>query len=180
MVDIARLAAPPFAPAETSTGNAAVTLPPHRSIASIAAFKDCLTPLQHALGLTLPPPGKQSRHNAVLYLWTGPEKFLAVADNEVPDFDITLAQTANGLAAITDQSDGRTILQITGPAARDALAKLLPIDLHPSSFPIDATAATLAGHIPIQIWRSLEGFELSCFRSYAETLYKALVEACNF
>jgi sarcosine oxidase subunit gamma len=69
---------------------------------------------------------------------------------------------------------------VRGPAARDALAKLLPIDLHRAGFAEDATALTLAGHIGVQIWRSGEDrFELACFRSYAEALYGALREAAR-
>jgi heterotetrameric sarcosine oxidase gamma subunit len=174
------LAALPFMSASGQAGNAVISLAAPRSIAGIAAFKGNLAALQTALDTALPPPGKQLRHGAVLYLWAGPESWLAIADAADPNFDLTLAQSCNGLAAVTDQSDGRSILQIAGPAAREALAKLVPIDLHPSAFPPDATALTLAGHIPIQIWHSTAGFELACFRSYAETLYEALIEASRF
>ena len=174
MVELRLLAEPPFTPARQ---NAAVALLPQRSIAGIAAFKDCFIPLQDALGVLLPGPNRQVRHNNILYLWVGPETWLAIADDD-PDFDLRLAKRCNGLAAVMDQSDGRTILQVKGPNVRGSLAKLLPIDLHPSAFPPDATALTLAGHIPIQIWAAEEdGFELACFRSYAETLYEALREA---
>ena len=37
-------------------------------------------------------------------------------------------------AAIVDQSHGRTILRVTGPKVRDALAKGVPVDLHPRAF----------------------------------------------
>jgi len=177
VVETELLAIRAFAPAGSTPGNAAITLQPQRSIARIAAFKDSLPPLQSALGLTLPGPNQQARHKATLYLWSGPENWLALADRDDPNFDLKLAQTCSGLAAITDQSDGRTILQISGPAAHTTLAKLIPIDLHPSAFPPDATALTLAGHIAIQIWPCTDGFELACFRSYAETLYEALIEA---
>jgi heterotetrameric sarcosine oxidase gamma subunit len=180
VVEMELLAALPFAPASAQAGDAMVSLAAQRSIANIAAFKGNLASLQTALGTMLPLPGKQLRHGAILNLWAGPESWLAIADNADPNFDLTLAQSCAGLAAITDQSDGRSILQISGPTAREALAKLLPIDLHPSAFPPDATALTLAAHIPIQIWHSTEGFELACFRSYAETLYEALIEASRF
>ena len=39
-----------------------------------------------------------------------------------------------GLAAIVDQSHGRTLLRVTGPRVRDALAKGVAIDLHPRAF----------------------------------------------
>jgi sarcosine oxidase subunit gamma len=181
VVEMELLAAPPFPPTKTQVGNAVVALAEHRSIVNIAAFADCLAPLQEALGLTLPGPNRQTHHDGIRYLWAGPECWLAVADAAGPDFDLRMAQSCNTLAAVTDQSDGRTILHVSGSAARDVLAKLVPIDLHPAAFPPDATALTLAGHIPVQIWHSPpDGFELACFRSYAETLYEALIEASNY
>jgi heterotetrameric sarcosine oxidase gamma subunit len=159
---------------------AEVTRPMPASIASIAAFKDCLAPLRQTLG-PLPAANRQAEIDGVLYLWAGPESWLAVAGSDTPDFDIHLATRCNGLAAVTNQSDGRAIFQIAGPEVRDRLAKLLPIDLHPSAFPTDATAMTLAGHISVQIWRNGENsFKLACFRSFSETLYEALSEAVLF
>jgi sarcosine oxidase subunit gamma len=170
-------AAPAFTPAGQ---NVAVALLPQRSITGIAAFQDCFTALQDALGVLLPGPNRQARHDNILYLWAGPETWLAISEDD-PDFDLNLAKRCNGLAAVTDQSDGRVIVQIKGPNVREALAKLLPIDLHRSVFPPDATALTLAAHIPVQIWQSAEDvFELACFRSYAETLYEALMQAVLF
>ncbi len=180
MVEMELRAAPPFVPAKTPVGNAVVALAEHRGIVSIAAFAECLAPLQDALGLVLPGPNRQTHHDGIRYLWAGPETWLALADAAGPDFDLRMAQNCSTLAAVTDQSDGRTILRVSGPAARDVLAKLVPIDLHPSAFPPDATAMTLAAHIPVQIWHSPpEDFELACFRSFAETLYEALIEANN-
>ncbi len=181
MVEMELLTAPPFSATKTQVGKAVVALAEHRSIVNIAAFADCLAPLQDALGLMLPGPNRQTHHDGILYLWAGPENWLALADAADPDFDLRMAQNCNALAAVTDQSDGRTTLRISGPAARNVLAKLVPIDLHPSAFPSNATALTLAGHIPVQIWPSPpDGFELACFRSFAETLYEALIEASNY
>jgi sarcosine oxidase subunit gamma len=61
---------------------------------------------------------------------------------------------------------------------RDALAKLVPIDLHPKNFTPDSTALTLAAHISVQIWQTADGaYNLACFRSFAEDLYHALTAA---
>jgi sarcosine oxidase subunit gamma len=174
-------AAPPFTPIQAPIGNAIVALAEHRSIVSIAAFAECLAPLQAALGVALPGPNRQTEHDGILYLWAGPETWLALADAADPDFDLRMAQHCTTLAVVTDQSDGRAILRISGPAARNVLAKLVPIDLHPAAFPPNATALTLAGHIPVQIWhKAPDGFELACFRSYAQALYEVLIQANNY
>jgi sarcosine oxidase subunit gamma len=164
---------------EFGHGDAMVAFAPQRSLANIALYGG-LKPLLDALGATLPLPGRQMRTEGVLYLWSGPASWLAICERDDPDFATGLANRLNSVAAVTDQSDGRTILRISGPASRDALAKLLPIDLHQTVFSLDETALTLAGHINVQIWRTGEdSFELACFRSFAACLFDSLREACQ-
>lgn len=161
-------------------GDAMVEMAPPRGMAGIALYGDDLKKLLDALGGMLPLPGRQLRAEGVRYLWSGPASWLALADGDDPEFSAMLARRLAGVAAVTDQSDGRAVLRVHGPTARDALAKLLPIDLHPSTFSEDATALTLAGHVAVQIWRGGENaFELACFRSFAGALYEALREACR-
>jgi sarcosine oxidase subunit gamma len=176
MAELVLLAVPAF----DAQGDAMVQLAPQRSLASIALYGDEVEPLRDALGGTLPLPGRMLRIRDITYLWAGPASWLALADSDHPDFSPQLAQRLAGLAAVADQSDGRVILRVQGVATRNALAKLLPIDLHPSVFAEDATALTLAGHINVQIWRSGgDAFELACFRSFAAALYDSLREACR-
>jgi heterotetrameric sarcosine oxidase gamma subunit len=147
-----------------------------RAIFSIAAFAGTAVALRAALNVDLPAEPKRVEVGGVTYLWSGAGSWLAVAETfaslEAP------CAAAQKFAAITDQSDGKVIFAAGGPGIRGGLATLIPIDLHESVFAPDATALTLAGHIPIQIWRTgAENFELACFRSYAASLYHALVEA---
>ena len=168
------------APAVSQNGDAMVELAPMRSMASIALVGDDLKLLLDVLGGMLPLPGRILQAGDTLYLWSGPASWLALANGDDPDFGSTLAQRLAGVAAVTDQSDGQAILRVHGASARAALAKLLPIDLHPRVFTENATAMTLAGHINVQIWRSGEdGFELACFRSFAGALYEALCDSCR-
>ncbi len=168
-------AAPPFDPGPPANG---VELAPPCAIASIAAYTDTLEPLQTALGLTLPAPNRQLTADGVTYLWSGPSRWLVLAPTDDPNFAPALAAQVKELAAVTDQSDGRVILRIHGPRVRDALAKLVPIDLHPKTFTPGNTALTLAAHISVQIWQSPDGaYNVACFRSFAEDLYHALTAA---
>ena len=52
-----------------------------------------------------------------------------------------------GLASISDQSGGRTLLRLSGPHARDVLAKGLPIDLDPRAFPLGSAATSAISHM---------------------------------
>jgi sarcosine oxidase subunit gamma len=56
--------------------------------------------------------------------------------------EAALAGPFGQFAAIVDQSHGRTLLRVTGPRVRDALAKGLAIDLHPREFKTGYAAVT--------------------------------------
>jgi len=121
---------------------------PFRSIVSLAGRA---AEFLSETGVTPPAPGRVARHGGVMYLWAGPETWLAMADDA--DLEDRLRAQAGPEVAITDQSDGKFVLFVHGPRARKILAKLVPIDLDEEAFDEDATALTLAGHIPVQIWR---------------------------
>jgi methylglutamate dehydrogenase subunit D len=157
-----------------------VSLAPVRSILSVTAYHDGLERLQTALGVVLPATPRRVTADGIIFLWSGPASWLAVAGTDDLGFESYITEVAKGFASVTDQSDGRVIFRVHGAHARDALAKLVPIDLHPRVFAPDATALTLAGHITVQLWQADDGaYELACFRSFAEALYGALVEACR-
>jgi sarcosine oxidase subunit gamma len=171
------MAAPAF---EIGSAVQGVELAPSRAIASIAAYQKSLEALQAALGVLLPGPGRQVTVDGATYLWSGPARWFVLAATDDADFATNLAARAQNFGSVTDQSDGRVVLRIHGPRVRDALAKLVPIDLHPSVFGPDATALTLAGHISVQIWQGEDGaYNLACFRSFAGDLFHALTLACR-
>jgi sarcosine oxidase subunit gamma len=147
----------------------------HRSIVSINVFKGQATALRAALGAPLPAIACRICAGGVDYLWAGPGAWLAMADT--PTLFVDISARARGLAAVTEQSDGRFLVRVGGPHAVEILAKLVPIDLHPSTFAPDATALTLAAHLSVQIWQEEGAFVLACFRSFGPALHHALVEA---
>jgi sarcosine oxidase subunit gamma len=125
------------------------------------------------MGIELPGPGFLARRGGEIYVWAGVGSWLVMSG------DMGLEARLAGLAgaAVTDQSDGRAMFLVQGGSARRILSRLVPIDLDEAVFGADSTALTLAGHIPVQIWREDGKFALACFRSYAESLYHALVRA---
>lgn len=102
-------------------------------------------------------------------LWTGPGQWLCF---HPPEQDLPVAA-----AQRTPMPGARRVFEVSGPDARDRLARILPIDLHPRAFPHGAAAATLGAHLPLLVWRDGEAFRLACFRSYGESLRAALVAA---
>ena len=82
-----------------------------------------------------------------------------------------------GSASVFDLTDSRVVLEIGGPRIRDALAKMLPIDLHPSVFRTGDVAVTIASHIGVTLWQTADApqFRLAVARSYAASFWRGFV-----
>lgn len=137
-----------------------------------------LVPLfRERLGMELPVAGRASRGKDHHLLWSGPGKWL-LRSASGPDAE-RLRQELSRLAAVTDQSDGRVVLRLSGIAVRAVLAKGVMADLDPSAFPPLATLITPVAHIRVQIWRLDEGngppvFEILAPRSMAGSFWSWL------
>lgn len=76
-----------------------------------------------------------------------------------------------------EQSDGRTLVRISGPNVRRILAKCVAVDLHPSQFAEGQSAAMLCCHVSSNVARvGPDAFEISVMRSFAGTLFEELME----
>lgn len=77
-------------------------------------------------------------------------------------------------------SDARALFRVSGPAARDVIAKLTPADLHPESFGPGALRRTRLAQVPAAFWMPHEdAFDIICFRSVAEYVFDLLVGAAD-
>lgn len=99
-------------------------------------------------------------------IWTAPGSWLCL---HVPGAPPPVAA-----AQRTPLDGSRAVFELSGALAREALATLLPLDLHPRAFPDGAAAATLAAQIPLLLWRDGAAFRLACARSYGASLHAAL------
>ncbi|MGE0748967.1 MAG: sarcosine oxidase subunit gamma [Variibacter sp.] len=106
---------------------------------------------QGLMAAACPKPGKFTTGNDCDVVWSGPGQWLIVTQH--PDVVATLALELADLAAVTDQSDARAILRLSGARARDVLAKGCLIDLHPRAFQAGDVALTSISHIGAQIWQ---------------------------
>jgi len=71
-------------------------------------------------------------------------------------------------------------VRLVGPRARDALAKLCPIDLHPRAFRPGDVALTNLAHMSALLWQveEMPTYEIAVFRAFAESFFQALIAAC--
>ncbi|MWD26516.1 sarcosine oxidase subunit gamma [Aquicoccus sp. SCR17] len=126
--------------------------------------------LRAAHGLDWPGPGETSGEGAARLIWFDRAHGLLMGVAPAP----ALAEHA----ALTDQSDAWALVRLEGEGAAEVLARLTPLDLRESEFPVGRTARSLLGHMQGSITR-LEPrvYQLMVFRSMAGTLVHELTTA---
>jgi sarcosine oxidase subunit gamma len=108
----------------------------------------------------------------------GPGEWLAISetlgvDSLARDFAMLDAQRLS----FFEQSDGRTLLRLSGPNVRRILAKCVAVDLHPDIFVEGQSAAMLCCHVSANVARcGADMFEIIVMRSYAVTVFEEIME----
>jgi methylglutamate dehydrogenase subunit D len=133
--------------------------------------------VRKAYGLDLPASSRVAQGAAVRFIGYGPGQWLAVSEalaNEALASE--LAAQLQGLASVSDQSGGRTVLRVGGNRARDVLAKGLPLDLDPRAFPLGSAATSAISHIGLQLWQAddTRSYDIAIFRSLSESFWRWL------
>ncbi len=134
-------------------------------------------------GLELSMRPRRAAACGVSFVGTAPSTWLAMQEEGSNRFAGTLAETLRGLASVCDQTGGYEVLRLSGPRVRDALCKLISVDLHPRAFVVGQVAATAAGHIGAVLWRledrdpAMAVFEVAVHRSHAGSFWRALCES---
>ena len=120
-----------------------------------------------ARGLGFPAPGLSLEVADTRILWAGRETA----------FLIGAAPPALAEAAVTDLTDGWAGFVLSGPAAPDILARLVPVDLRPGACPEGTALRTLLGHVPALLLRRGGGFEVMVMRSYLAAAWHEVATA---
>ncbi|MEM6825878.1 MAG: sarcosine oxidase subunit gamma family protein [Pseudomonadota bacterium] len=112
--------------------------------------------------------------------WMAPDEVLLL----VPHAEADAAAQALGDALsgahhlAVNVSDARALITVSGPAAREVLAKLTPVDLH--GFSPGQIRRTRLAQVSAAFWmRDAETFEIVCFRSVAVYVFDVLTEAAR-
>ncbi len=150
-------------------------------LATVAARKGKADALRQAVmetyGVELPSTSRIVQGPQVSFMGYGTGQWLAVSASLAGEaLARDLAQTLKGLASISDQSGGRTVIRISGPRARDVLAKGLPIDLDPRVFPLGSAATSVISHMGVQLWQTddMRSYDVAVFRSLSESFWRWL------
>lgn len=132
-----------------------------------------------------PPPAQPKTVHAksAILIWSGPDQFFALAPRGGEGTVLAKAREAfQGMASISEQSDGRVLLKLSGPKVRDAFAKFCSLDLDPSAFSIGAAASTSIDHTSVTLWRGADAagetpvFFLLVFSTFSESLVRTILD----
>ncbi|MGH1578967.1 sarcosine oxidase subunit gamma [Planktotalea sp.] len=72
-------------------------------------------------------------------------------------------------------SDARAVFEVSGPKAREVMAKLAPVDFAPDAFKKGMFRRSRMAQVPAAFWMNGEdSFTIVCFRSVAEYMFDLL------
>lgn len=109
------------------------------------------------------------------------ELLLMVAHSDAASTIETLNGALKGthfLAA--NVSDARAVFEVSGPRAREVMAKLAPVDFAPGAFEPGMFRRSRLAQVPAAFWMNEEdAFTVVCFRSVAEYMFDLLCVAAQ-
>lgn len=136
--------------------------------------------VRETFGMALPLSPATTGPGAVEFIWAGPHQWLALSErHDANELERLLRTSLGSAASLTDQSEGRTVLRISGPRTREALAKGVHIDLHPRVFRPGDVAMTSIAHINVHLWQVDETptYDVATFRSFGIAFWDWLMAA---
>jgi heterotetrameric sarcosine oxidase gamma subunit len=125
------------------------------------------------LGVHLPSGPRAVESVSMMIVWAGPDQWLVIQPQTAgTDPSAELAKSFSGLASVVDVSDSRTIFRVSGPSAKDALSKSIPIDFHDRVFKPGDVAITHFAHLGVTLWRLADGqgCDIACARTFSADL----------
>jgi heterotetrameric sarcosine oxidase gamma subunit len=130
---------------------------------------------EHA-GLMVPEPGRWVGDDRLALLWCAPGQFLAVGDIVAVQ---GVATALRDVALLIDLTGARVVVRVSGREVREALGRMVPLDLHPRVMRPGCVAATVAAHIGVQIWQVDDAprYDVAGPVSFAGSLFRALEQA---
>ncbi len=156
-------------------------------LVQVAGWPDTFDGVAAAVSEATACPAPSDTRNAasadpVTVFMTGPERLLIVAPESQGLHGKLVARLAADQAAVTRLDHGRAVLRLAGSAARDVLAKGLPVDIDDSVFPAGAFAQSMLEEVAALVHRRPdEGgqpiFDIYVTRSLAHIVFAWLQEA---
>ena len=140
------------------------------------------TAVKKITGVAPPDRRRINRVDDRALAWMSPDELLLMLPYDqvqavVSEMENALSETH---ALVCNVSDARAVFRIEGSACREVLAKLAPVDLHPSAFAPGQIRRTRLAQVPAAFWMTDETcFEVMCFRSVAQYVFELLSESAR-
>lgn len=109
--------------------------------------------------------------------WMSPDELLLLVPHAEVSQRLAAAQAAMGQAhgLLVDVSDARALFRVSGPAAREVMAKLSPVDFAPGQFVPGQFRRSRLAQVAAAMWMQPdESFGVICFRSVAQYAFDTL------
>ena len=158
---------------------------PNLSIVQVAAYADTAEKTRAVIqGLVgaLPPsePNRSIMVGSIQICWVGPHKWWII-ETDRRDRAESIARELGDGAAVTAQGHGRSCMRLSGPSARDLLAKGCTLDFHPGKFSAGHCAQTNLGHVNALIVCVDDApiFDLFVMRSFAVSFWEWMTDAAQ-
>jgi sarcosine oxidase subunit gamma len=175
--------------AATRTGAAGVTLceRPWRGqlvLRGDIGSRAFVSALRQVLGVRVPrTPNTVREKGDTMILWLGPDEWLLVVPGgRGAKLNAALRKAlARQHTALTDVSDSRVVIGVTGPHARDVLMKGCSLDLHPRAFAAGHCAQTrlARAHMLLHQLDESPAYDVYVHRSFADYVWRWLENAAE-
>lgn len=175
--------------AVSDPGDAGVTLCEHPFRGQLALRGDTqdkafVSGVEQVLGVAVPAkPNTVAANDDVSVLWLGPNEWLIVMhDGREQETMQALCDALVGRHfAVTDVSDSRAVIGLSGPHARDVLMKGCSLDLHPRTFgPHQCAQSALARcHMLLHQIDDAPTYDIYIHRSFVDYVWRWLEDAAQ-
>jgi sarcosine oxidase subunit gamma len=138
--------------------------------------------VKKATGQGVPKPGRIALAEGRAAAWMSPDELLLIVPHA--DAEATVAQIGQALAGlhhlVVNVSDARALIELSGPGAREVLAKVTPADLHPGSFGPGQIRRSRLAQVAAAFWLTdAETLQVVCFRSVADYVFDLLAKSAR-
>lgn len=176
------------APGDVGVRLAEKILPVAVNLRGDAGDADFVAAVRVALGLEPPTaPNSAAANDSGALLWLGPDEWLAVQHAAAPGSEAALADKLRDALAgrhcsVVEVGESLCCIAVSGPRARDLIAKGCPLDLHPRVFGgVGCCAHSHLAKTAITLHQVDDAptFDLYTRRSFADYLWRWLEDAAR-
>jgi heterotetrameric sarcosine oxidase gamma subunit len=119
---------------------------------------------------TAPGPGSSAAGTGGTLLRIEPLKWLLASEDEIARPALVATD-----GTVLELSHARTVIHVSGSAALDLMARMVPLDLRPAAFPEGSVANTGLHHVGVTIAARDGGFDIYVLRSFGLAVWEILV-----